>query len=789
MHFLAYELRNGLWFGGRSPWPVAALFLLLTASAGPVGAQGGDLGTIRGVLTDAERGIPVSGAMVRLQELGRMELSHGDGSFHFERLRPGRYTVVVERIGYAVARAVVELRAGETVSLPLSLRPSAITLQGIVVTGMGRARGVDEAYRPSAVLHGAELERNLSSSLALTLRHEPGIAVRTFGPAPAQPVIRGMSGDRVLVLEDGQRTGDLSSTGPDHAVGIDPITATRIEVVRGPAGLLYGSNALGGVINVIREEVPRTLPDRVTGTASAQGESVNRGLSGGLTATAPVLDRFALRVEASGRTSGDVRTPLGRLRDSDVLGVNAALGLGWIPEWGFAGVSLRQYTLDHGVPGQFQGELIPGAHPGGVEAETVRRVLRVEAGHLQGLGPFSAVEADANLVHYTHDEVEARLPLPDGSTRRVVGTRFDQLMVSGRAVGRHVHEAPALRIEGALGVSGSWRDIQAGGRFPGLRSGAETNLAVHAFEEAAVGRLRLQAGLRVDWTWIEPASTRPIEGGSGPIPVNARSFSDLSGSLATLWELRPGWTVGAGVARAFRTPSIKELFSDGPHLADFSYDIGNPALDSETGLGLDLFVRVSRAEVRGEATVFRNALRNYIHHVPTGALDPRFRRFPVFEARGADALFEGADGRVQWEFVPSVVLDGSVSWVRATRRSDGDPLPAIPPLMANGALRWETPSFFLEGGVEVQGRQSRVPSPIPDPANPGEWILPERPTAGSTLVNLGAGWNWRMGWGDHSLLLQLRNAGDRVRRDHLSRVKEVAPEPGRNLLLTYRVSF
>ncbi len=769
---------------------LTAFWALASRPAGELWAQTPTaIGSIRGTLSDVEGGNPVSGALVRLQELGRTELSHGDGSFHFERIRAGAYTVVVERIGYARLQVPVTVIEGRTSELSLALVPSAISIQGLVVTGVGRPRGVEEAYRPTSVLHGTELERNLTASLAATLEREPGLALRSFGPAAAQPVIRGMSGDRVVILEDGRRTGDMASTSGDHAVGIDPLGAERIEVVRGPAGLLYGSNALGGVINVIREEVPHTLPDRVTGAVATQAESVNRGIAGGAQMTGPLAGRVALRVEGGFRTSGDIRTPLGVLEGTETTGLGAALGASWIPEWGYLGASVRHYALDHGVPGQFQGEIIPGAHPGGVEAETVRRAFRVEVGHLSGLGPFSALEADAGVVHYVHEEIEARLPDGQGGTRPVVGSTFDQLSASARLSARHVHEAGGFRTEGALGLSGGWSDLLAGGRFPGLRSATEANLAAFAFEEARRGSLRLQVGARFDWTSVEPASGRPVQTGGTPRPVGRRTFGDLSASLATLWEFKGGWILGAGVARAFRTPSIRELFSDGPHLADFTFDIGNPDLQSETGLGADLFLRVVRPTLRLEASLFRNALENYIYHAPTGALDPRFQRFPVFEARGADALFEGVDGRIQWEPRSSLVLDATLGWVRATRRNGNDPLPAIPPLQASLEARWETPGFFLEGGVETHARQERVPSPIPDPSDPGRRILLERPTPGSTVLNAGAGTTWRMAGGDHSVVLQLRNLGDRVRRDHLSRVKDVAPEPGRNVQLLYRVRF
>ena len=743
---------------------------------------------VLGRTIDAESGEAIPGAYVRLRGAGRSEFTHADGSFHFEGLSAGSYTVDVERIGYSRSEVEVDVGTGETVEVEVALRPSAISLPGMVVTGLGRARRADQAYQPTSVLAGRDLQRNLSWSLASTLLGEPGIAMQTFGPAPAQPVIRGMGSDRVLVLEDGNRMGDLSHTAPDHAVGIDPISADRIEVVRGPAGLLYGSNALGGVVNVIREEVPRSLPQHPTGTLSLQGESVNRGFTTAGVVRIPVRDRFALRAEGTYREGGSIRTPLGDLESTGSRGYNLGFGGSWIPEWGFLGAAVRAYDLHHGVPGEFQGEVIPGGHPGGVDAETSRLVGRIEAGHSAGLGPFSAVELDANLIAYLHQEIEGVIGEgPDA--RRVVGAEFDQLTGSVNFTGRHEHEPNGLRAEGAIGVSFLWQDVLTAGSFPGSRSATEYKAAAYFYEELDVNFLRFQFGARYDLTWTRPHDKSPIRIGERDRPVENRTFGDFSGSLALLRDFGSGWTVGASVARAYRTPAIPELFSDGPHLADFSFDIGNPQLDTETGLGADVFVRVSRPEIQAEATAFRNRLSNYIYYFPTGEIDPRFRRFPVFEARGDDALFMGADGRVQWEFIPGLVVDATVSYVRATRTLEGDPLPEIPPLNGAAGLRYETSRFFVSGGWRGAEAQDRVPRQIESPIEDGVMITPERPTPGYGLWSAGAGVQWVIGEAVHSVVLQTDNLTNRVWRSHLSRIKDVAPEPGRNVQLLYRVSF
>jgi iron complex outermembrane recepter protein len=768
----------------------AVLLLCATLLAYPAGGAAGQpapdpdvTGSIVGRVVDAETGTPVSAAEVRLRELRRSELSHADGSFHFQRVPAGRYTLTVQRLGYAPTDLTLTLGDGETARPQIELRRSALEIAGVVVTGTGRERGAGEVYQPTSVLSDAELRRRLSNSVAATIAHEPGIHQQFNGPAASQPVIRGLGGDRVLVLEDGQRSGDMSTTAGDHAVAIEPLTAERIEIVRGPAGLLYGSNALGGVINVIREEIPRTLPDRFTGRASVQAETVNSGFTAGVTGSLP-LGAFAVRGELSGRLAGDTRTPLGPLPSTDMRGYNGALAASRLTGWGHFGVAYRDYSLEYGVPGEFEGQLIPGAHAGGVDIELSRRTGRLEVGHMAGFGPFSSAELDAGIVHFFQEEIEGILDTGE----RIVGTRFDQLSGTGNFVLRHDHQNGGFRNEGALGVQYFGRDLIAGGSSPGTRSADEHSLGAYIYEEFGWDGLRLQVGARYDAAWITPNDDRPIRVGGEVIPVEPRSFGSLSGSMAGLYDLPAGVTIGASISRAFRNPAIEELFSSGPHLADYSYNIGNPALEAEVGLGADVFARLSTERVHGEIALFRNSIRNYIHYEPTGTVDPRFRRFPVFQATGDDALLVGAEGRMQWAVAPRVALDGTASWVRGTRISTSDPLPAIPPFNGSARVRYDAERFFGTAEIDLSGAQERVPHPI-EGAGTADLVHPEHPTDGYALLNLGVGYRWSAGNLFHTLTLQGANLTDAVWRDHLSRIKDVAPQAGRNIQLLYRVSF
>jgi iron complex outermembrane recepter protein len=773
---------------GISALLLAAASAHATATGHPDGGRGGEpadttsaRGIITGVVRDAATGEAVVAAQVRLREMRRSATSDGQGRFRFTDVRPGRYTVAVERLGYAPAERLVTVVSEGIAQVTLELRPTALELAGVVVTGTGRERGAGDVYQPTSVVGEAELRRRLATSLAATIAHEPGIHQRYNGPAANQPVIRGMGGDRVLVLEDGRRLGDLYATASDHAVNIDPVTADRIEVVRGPAALLYGSSALGGVVNVIREDVPRSLPPRLSGTASLQGESVNRGSTGGATVLLPA-GRAALRAEVSGRRAGDTRTPLGTLESTGIEGYTLAGGASVISSWGFAGVAVREHALDYGVPGEFDGRLIPGAHPGGVQIETRRRAARFEAGHLSGLGVLSALELSGSLVHFLHDEIEGRAETGEA----FFGARFDQISGGVDLVARHEHFDHLFLLGGAVGFEYRGTDLRTSGSSPGTRSATEDNLAVFGYEELGGDRVRIQAGLRYDWTRISPYFDDPIRVGDREIPVRTRSFGSFSGSVAGLVNLGAHWTVGLNVARAFRRPAIEELFSDGPHLADFSFDIGNPELEPEVGHGVDLFARGALPRLQLEASVFGNRISNFIHYQATGEIDPRFHRYPVFQARSDDALFVGAEGRFQWEVSRSLVVDGTMSGVRATRIATDDPLPDIPPVTASLRLRHEAPRWFASLGWDGTASQDRVPRPI---QVDGDWVQPQRPTAGAALLNAGIGIRWSAGDRLHTLTLRADNLLDTEWRDHLSRIKDVAPQPGRNIQLLYRLGF
>ncbi len=752
--------------------------VLLDAAAGAAQAAQ-QPARIIGVVVDAESGRPLPGAQARVVERHLGEPAHADGSFQFRSLTPGTWTLVVDHIGYDRHTQKITLTAGETENVRVALHARAIELEEIVVTGSITRKAGREMLSPVSVVRTGELDRVMEATVASTLETKPGIAVTGIGPTTARPVIRGLGGDRILVLEDGARVGDMSSMpGGDHAVAIDPLTAQQVEVVRGPMSLLYGSSALGGVVNIVRQEIPGSVPEHTHGSLTAQGSSVSRGLNGGGYMTTG-LGPFAARAEASARTSGDVRTPIGRLENTGARSFNLAGGGSWIAPWGHAGASYRFYDNRYGIPGGFV-----GGHETGVDIEMRRHTVRGEIEFDRGEQHLvSSVRATAAYNDYKHTEFE-----PSGA----VGTQFFQDLVAGEVIARH--GARGVFSEGAVGFRAQYRDIVTGGslRTP---STYDHTFAGFIVEELGRGPVRFQVGARYDWARYVPRDTTAfVFAGGRRIPVRPRTFGSVSGSLGLLYAPADDVRIGASIARAYRTPDFNELYSNGPHLAANAFEVGDPTLGSETGLGVDAFVRLSTARVTSEVAVFRNQLDGYIFSSSRGRAEIGTQGGrPRFQFTNEDAVFTGAEADLELSITETLVLETTASYVRAKFTSDRAPIPIItstdttfvpasqnapliPPLNGNVGLRYERPKFFTGAGVKWAAAQNRL----------GDF---ETRTDGYAVGNLSAGVRLPQGDRFHTITLSVDNLFDTEYRDHLSRIKEIMPQPGRNIGIMYRVTF
>ena len=544
----------------------------------------------------------MAGATVQIDELKRQTTTNQDGIFTFDNVAPGTYHVSVRSAGYSSRRTEVTVTGAAAPPLDVTVDPDLHFED--VVSVSADARSQFETFQPTSVLSGQELTKRLEMSLGATLETQPGVAARSFGPAPARPVIRGLDGDRVLILQDGQRLGDLSSQSGDHGVSINPAAAQRIEVVRGPATLLYGANAIGGLVNIITDEIP-TKPLTGTsgnftvdlGTAATEGAGAGDVHVGNGT--------FALHVGGGGRRSGDVSTPDGDVDNSQSRSGFANVGLAWTGAKGYFGGSYGYEDTKYGIPVVEDGIL---------QITPRRHAFTLRGGGQNLTGAFDSFRGTLGVRRYKHDELEG----DEVGTAFTNNTAELEIMGSHRAVGR---------LKGSLGGWFLDRAFDARGAEALSPAVDERGFAAFVYEEVTWPHVTFQFGGRVDHTRFSTADA--VE----------RDFTNGSGSLGLLF--RPAGaddrvTVALSVARAARTPALEELFFFGVHHGNFALEVGEPNLQSEHAFGFDVSLRWRSSRASGEVTYFRNDISNYI-----------FRRnmtLEEFEAR-EDEFIERFGGR------------------------------------------------------------------------------------------------------------------------------------------------
>ena len=733
---------------------VPAVAFALAVRPAPVSAQDPEReGEIEGVVRDSATGEPLAGALVSVVGSGNRAVTHGDGTFRLPGMEEGHYRLHVERLGYLGATIDVLLEAELAVVL-IELVASPIAIQGMVVTGTLSERRATETLRPVSVMAGDELQRLMEGTVAATLASLPGLATTGMGPGVKQPVIRGLSGDRVLMLEDGTRVGDVSNTSSDHTTALDPASARRIEVVRGPGALLYGGHALGGVINVIRDEIPSAVPHHVTGSGTLQTKTVTGALAGSATTVFGLTEHVPVRVEAAVRKSGDLKTPAGELLNTEGEMWSASTGAGYIAEWGHLGASVRGYRNHYGIPGGFV-----GGHERGVRIEMERAATKFQTIVNETDGLFNHVRFDAIYTWYEHREIEP----PD-----ILGTLYRRQNLSGDVLARHGEWGPFTA--GALGARVSWEDFGHGGGLytPDTR---RSQAAVYFLQEMDLDPLLIELGLRYDLVGTDPLEG---EGDSDIGEIRDRGFHSFSGSLGVLYATQSGLSFGASAARAYRTPDINELYSEGPHLAAYAFEVGNPSLEGEVGRGVDVFMRFESGRLRVEAAGFYNDIKGYIYGEDTGELSRVL--LPIYQFRSNHAVFSGVEASVNVHAGGGLAMESVISSVRGSLKDTNAPLPLVPPVRGHVALKYDRPRWWLRGEAEMAARQERT----------GEF---ETPTDGYTVFNASAGVRLTLSGRLNVLIASLDNATNTEYRNHLSRVKEIMPEAGRGLSLTCRVVF
>jgi iron complex outermembrane receptor protein len=702
---------------------------------------------LSGRVVHGSTGEPVPDATVLLEEQPTFGTqTSADGTFSIRDVPVGTYHVLVLATGFATIRSEVVVSA-DAVLPDIALRPDLHYTEVVSVSATPRDQFV--TYQPTSVLAGQDLAIQLEGSLGAALKNQPGIAERSFGPAASRPVVRGLDGDRVLVLEDGQRTGDLSSQSGDHGVAVNPATAARIEVVRGPAALLHGATGIGGLVNVITEIVPARPVIGVKGSVLVDaGSAATEG--GGAADVQWGTGTWALKVGGSGRRSGDFASPAGDVENTQARSALGNIALSRTSANGYLGGSYEYTDMRYGVPiiEEGQVELTPRRH-----AFTARGERRGMSGFLTGVR--------GAIAHRRYRQDELRGGEPETKFENDT-TEFD-FTARQREIGRW------------KGTFGGWtlvRSFSAVGEEALSPPVDQHAVALFLFEEVTWPHVTVQFGGRYDRSHFSPDA----------VDLQNRTFNDGSASLGLL--ARPGerTTIALSLTAASRSPALEELYYFGPHPGNFAFEIGNPDLGPERAVGLDVSFRWRLARTSGEVAFFRNDISDFIFRRPISPADfaERFgddpEDFPVIEYGAADSVLQGFEAHTDINLTTSLLAEVTFDYVRGDLKDGDQPLPRMPPFRAIAGLRYQAGGLQVGGDVTAVATQDRL---FPD----------ETATDGYRLLKLFGAYSFGTGTVVNTITVRLDNATNELYRNHLSLVKDLLPQMGRNVKAIYSVSF
>jgi len=742
----------------------AISFISLSAFAENVISESS--GILTGIVVNVEDGEPVSYAYIHFEQINRTTTTNREGRFEIKNIPSGPTTVHIHRIGFSSVRRIVEIKQDEITEISFHLTPTVLSGQAVEIVADAEHILGGNLEHASLKIVGERLRRNLDVTLSGTLSNQAGFSERSMGAAPGRPVMRGLGDERVLILEDGGRTGDVSWTSADHSVTVDPSSADEIEIARGPAALEYGSGAIGGVINIVSNKIPTSVPTRATGHASLQGASVNHGLMGATSVKVPYND-LVLNLDLSGRFGEDFSTPIGTLTNTYLRTADNGFGLSYIQPWGYAGISGSVYYSEYGIPPDPL-----GGHPSGVDIEMYKYQTEGRAEIVFDHPLFNLLEARGSFIRYHHVEIEAR---------GAIGTQYDIYTSTGSLKLRN--KGWGFFDEGVIGIWGEHVDYSVfGSRTPNSSS---VSGAIFAIQELDIGNLHLETGMRLNYYLATPERERP---NSFIGHVRERTFTGLESSVSAIYSLGRGFHLGSTFMHTWRSPTLEELYSEGPHLAAFAFEVGNPELDAERGIGSELFARYLSTTATVEAAIYYNHFNNYLYAQDTGRPSIPRADLNEFKYIGTEATMYGAELSSEIKMFNNFAVDGNISFTigdrvipeeerEATGLTESEqPLPMMPPLKGNIGLRYNLNDFTIGGRVRAAASQSRL----------GEI---ETPTDSYTVMDLNA--QYRFDWGGtlNTLSLSAQNLFNTEYYNHLSRVKDLFPEPGRNISLLYRVYF
>ena len=742
-----------------------------------LGAAAQDTGVIEGTVT-LPTGDPAHRTSVLVAELGRLVETEDDGTYRVDQVPAGTYDVLAFQSMLSSEVLSVDVGAGETRIIDVELQITPLR-QEITVTARGRHETTFQAVPAVTSLDAFDLAEVMAPSLGEVLDGQLGIAKRAFGVGSARPVVRGFDGDRVLIMQDGVSIGSLGSQSGDHGEPIDPASVERIEVVKGPATLLYGSNAIGGVVNAVssHQQSHDQPHEGWRGQVSSAFGSANAQAGGSFSAEYGA-GSWMVWVGAGGQRTRDYDTPDGRVINSKSRISNGSIGVGWFGSNAFVSVDYRANEGRSGIP--FASEFHAHheeeehhdedeeehhdedeGHEHEEELENVDIMMRHHNGRftlgLRDLGSaIEEFELSFNYSDWNHDEIE----IFEGN-EQVIGTTFENQQFGYRGV---FTQARRGVLGGSFGFEGRARDYMAAGEEALSPPVDQDMFAVFTVQEIAADRARFQIGGRVETTRYTPRDAPRFRD---------RRFTGFSGGVGARFDLWSGGAFVANYTNSYRAPALEELYNNGPHVGNLTFEVGDPNLRRERSNGFDFSLRHQHERVRAEANFFYYDIDSFVFLAPTGHFEDGLVEADF--AQG-DARFVGSELKLEVMAHPNLWLSSAVDMVDTELASTGGPLPRIPPL--RGTLGLDFRYEGLSVGPEVVLADARA-----------DVFSSETPTAGYAVFGLNASYTLPQQHFSHHFAVDFFNIGNRLYRNHLNFIKDLAPEIGRGVRFSYAVEF
>ena len=682
-------------------------------------------------------------------------------------------------IGLALALTPLSLSAQ---SRDESAQPEAVELDRLEVRALPQGGTTLDSTQPVQILAGEYLDDRKEATLGETLQAEPGIHSTYFGPGAGRPIIRGLGGSRIRITEDGLNSLDASALSPDHGTSIEPLLIDRIEILKGPANLLYGSSASGGVVNVIDNRIPEQRQDwsaavELRGNTVADEFAGVGRIDGGIGAFQFHFDGFyrdtedfeipgsALSENLLAELDPEERAeaPNGTLDNSFIETEGATLGGSFVGDWGYAGFAYKRYDSTYGIPAELEEEEEEGGEEGGEEEGGISIDLEQERYEIKSalFSPVSGVE-EINFKFVTNDYIHQEL---EGAE---VGTTF---LIEGTEIRSEIKFEPLGRFSGVAGLQYEDTGLEAIGAEAFIPPATTESIGLFAISEYDLDPVRLSFGLRWQDEEVSLDQGRVIDGFDG------RDFSLFTVSAGANWRLTEGWRATANWSRSERAPTQEELFADGPHVATQAFEIGDPTLGEEVSNNFDLGIHYDSGPLHLRADVFYNDIEDFVFLAISDEIEDGL---PVQFWSQADAEFRGAEFEASWLFEQTAI--GDLEWrffadaVEADLNAGNGEVPRLSPSRIGTGLDWHRGN--LRGNVKYH----RV-FEVDDVA---EF---ETPTNGYDMLAVNLTYRMLIQASELEFFVKGDNLLDQTQRVHTSFLKEFAPRPGINVTGGVRFRF